>query len=74
MTFVNAFRAALGSEARRRIRQQRVTAQALRALDDHILRDIGVLDHEMRHRPWPARPCPRLVLKPGARAPPPLRS
>ena len=48
MTFVNAFRAALGSEAHRRIRQQRVTAQALRALDDHILHDIGVLGHEMR--------------------------
>jgi uncharacterized protein YjiS (DUF1127 family) len=48
MTFVNAIRAALGSEAHRRIRQQRVTAQALRTLDDHILHDIGVLGQEMR--------------------------
>ena len=48
MTFVKAFRGAFGSEGHRRLRQRRVTAQALRALDNHILRDIGVLDHEMR--------------------------
>ena len=48
MTFLNALLAALGSDAHRPGRQHRITAQALRALDDHILHDIGVLGHEMR--------------------------
>ena len=48
MTFVNAFRAALGRDARRRNRQHRITAQALRALDDRTLRDIGLLRDELR--------------------------
>lgn len=48
MTFLSAFRAAVGGDAHRRGRQHRITAQALRALDDRTLRDIGLLRDELR--------------------------
>jgi uncharacterized protein YjiS (DUF1127 family) len=48
MSFLNTFRAAFGSKARRNRRQQRVAAKTLQGLDDRILRDIGLRSHEVR--------------------------
>lgn len=45
---MDTFRAAFGSEARRNRRRPRVAAKTLQGLDDHILRDIGMLGHEVR--------------------------
>jgi uncharacterized protein YjiS (DUF1127 family) len=48
MSFVDTFRAAFGSKASRNRRQRRVAAKTLQGLDDHLLRDIGLLGHEVR--------------------------
>lgn len=71
---LQAGRAALAGLAARlqRMRREAATLRELRALDDRILRDIGLSRAEIREavrNPRPRRPAPRLAVVAGAARP-----